>query len=67
MTKARYARWSAASGWSFGARPVTCFMADEFQDTTLFRVRKCMRELGIRGCMPYKSKRTAISNKNAKT
>jgi hypothetical protein len=25
-----------------------------------------MRELGIRGCMPYKSKRTTISNKNAK-
>jgi hypothetical protein len=42
-------------------------MADEFQSTTCYyRVRKCMQELGIRGCMPYKSKRTAISNKNAK-
>lgn len=50
----------------FGARFVKCFMPDEFRDVTLYRVRKCMRELGIKGCTPYKSKRTTIPDKNAK-
>lgn len=33
---------------------------------TLYRVLKCMRELGIRGCTPYKSKRTMVPDKGAK-
>ncbi len=49
----------------FGARFIKCFMPDEFRDVTLYRVRKCMRELGIKGCTPYKPKRTTIPDKNA--
>lgn len=50
----------------FGARFVKCFLPDELKTTTLYRVRTCMRELGIRGCTPYKSKRTTIPDKKAK-
>lgn len=56
----------AESDRRFGARFVKCFMPDDLQNTTLYRVRKCMHELGIRGCTPYKSKRTTIPDKNAK-
>ena len=50
----------------FGVRFIKCFLPDEFSDTTLYRVRKCMHELGIKSCTPYKSKRTTIADKNAK-
>ena len=50
----------------FGARFILAFLPDEFQGTTLYRVRKSMRELGIKGCTPYKSKRTTIPDKFAK-
>lgn len=50
----------------FGARFVKCFMPGGVQGTTLHRIRKCMRELGIRGCAPYKSKRTTVPDRNAK-
>ncbi|WP_443730287.1 DDE-type integrase/transposase/recombinase [Slackia isoflavoniconvertens] len=57
--------WLESDG-RFGARFVKCFMPDDLQGTTLYRIRKCMRELGIRGCMPYKPKRTTIPDRNAK-
>lgn len=60
-----YRVW-AESDRRFGARFIKCFMPDEYADVTLYRVRKCMRELGIKGCTPYKSKRTTIPDKNAK-
>lgn len=50
----------------FGARFVKCFLPDGLRDITLYRVRKCMRELGIRGCTPYKSKRTTVPDGDAK-
>lgn len=50
----------------FGARFIKSFLGDEYGKVTLYRVRKCMRELGIKGCTPYKSKRTTIPDKNAK-
>ncbi len=37
-----------------------------YRKVTLGRVRKCMRELNIRGCAPYRSKPTTISDKNAR-
>lgn len=50
----------------FGARFIRCFLPDKFAYVTLYRVRKCMRELGIRGCTPFVSKRTTIPDKSAK-
>lgn len=60
-----YRVW-AQSDRRFGARFVKCFMPDDLQNTTLYRIRKCMYELGIQGCAPYKPKRTTIPDKNAK-
>ena len=56
----------AESDRRFGARLIHCFLPDELSCTSLYRVRKCMHELGIKGCTPYKSKRTTIPDKNAK-
>ncbi len=50
----------------FGARFIKCFLPDGRKHISLYRMRKCMRELGIKGCTPYKSKRTTIPDKNAK-
>lgn len=50
----------------FGARFVKCFLPAEFSGLTLYRVRKLMRELGIRGCTPNAKKRTTIPDPNAK-
>ena len=49
----------------FGARSVLAFLPDEFAGTTLYRVRKCMRELGIRGIAPNSRKRTTIPDEGA--
>ena len=49
----------------FGARFVLAFLPDEFAGTTLYRVRKCMKELGIRGIAPNPKKRTTIPDENA--
>ena len=49
----------------FGARSVLAFLPDEFAGTTLDRVRKCMRELGIRGIAPNSRKRTTIPDEGA--
>jgi hypothetical protein len=45
---------------TFGARLVLAFLPEELAGTTLYRVRKCMRELGIRGIAPNSKKRTTI-------
>lgn len=41
------------------------FLPEEFAGTTLYRVRKCMKELGIRGIAPNSKKRTTIPNEDA--
>mgnify|MGYP002264523089 FL=1 len=43
-----------------------CFLSAEFSGLSLYRVRKLMRELGIRGCTPNAEKRTTIPDPNAK-
>ena len=50
----------------FGFRFVKYFLPAEFSDLSLYRVRKLMRELGIRGCTPNVKKRTTIPDPNAK-
>lgn len=65
VREAAHRAWTQ-SDRRFGARFILAFLPDEFRGTTLYRVRKCMRELGIKGCTPYKSKRTTIPDKNAK-
>ncbi|MDO4499448.1 MAG: IS3 family transposase [Coriobacteriaceae bacterium] len=50
----------------FGSRFVKCSLPEEHSRLTLYRVRKLMRELGIRGCTPpNKGKRTTIPGRNA--
>ena len=49
----------------FGARFVQAFLPEEFAGTTLYRIRKCMRELNIRGIVPNSKKRTTIPDENA--
>jgi len=49
----------------FGARFVLAFLPKEFAGTTLYRVRKCMKELGIRGIAPNSKKRTTIPDEAA--
>lgn len=50
----------------FGFRFVKCFLPAEFSGLSLYRVRKLMRELGIRDCTPNVKKRTTIPDPNAK-
>ncbi|SEO60813.1 IS3 family transposase [Denitrobacterium detoxificans] len=50
----------------FGARFVKAMLPPEFSRLALYRVRKLMREMGIRGCTPWKSKRTTVPDKGAK-
>ena len=45
---------------TFGARFVLAFLPEEFAGTTLYHVRKCMGELGIRGIAPNSKKRTTV-------
>lgn len=49
----------------FGARFAECFLPAEFSGLTLYRVRRLMRGLGIRGCTPNRRKRTAIPDPKA--
>lgn len=44
----------------FGARFAKAMLPAEYARLTLYRVRKLMREMGIRGCTPRKNKRTTI-------
>lgn len=50
----------------FGSRFIKCTLPDPFKNVSLYRVQKCMRKLGIKGCTPYQSKRTTIPDKSAK-
>ncbi|WP_051479346.1 IS3 family transposase [Atopobium sp. BS2] len=49
----------------FGARMVNAFLPPELGFVTLYRVRKCMRELGIRGVTPNAEERTTIPDEGA--
>ena len=49
----------------FGARFVLAFLPEQFAGTTPCRVRKCMKELGIRGIAPSSKKRTTIPGGDA--
>lgn len=49
----------------FGARSILHSLPPEFGGTTLYRVRKIMRELGIRGIRPNRKKRTTIPDEGA--
>ena len=49
----------------FGARQILHDLPGEFAGTTLYRVRKCMREMGICGAVPHKKKRTTIPDEGA--
>lgn len=49
----------------FGFQFAKCFLPGEFSGPILYRVRKSMRELGIRGCTPNAGKRTTIPNPKA--
>ena len=51
----------------FGARQILHSLPDEFDGTTLYRVRKLMRELGIEGVVPHRKKRTTIPDEGAPT
>lgn len=50
---------------TFGARFVRAFLPAEFAGATLYRVRKLMREPGIRGVAPNTKKRTTVPDENA--
>ena len=50
----------------FGFRFVKRFLPGEFSGPTLYRVRKLMRGLGIRGCTPNAKKRTTIPDPKAR-
>ena len=51
----------------FGARQILHSLPAEFDGTTLYRVRKLMRELGIEGVVPHRKKRTTIPDEGAPT
>jgi transposase InsO family protein len=59
-----------ASGRRFGFRRVRPKLTGDpkygrFAGTTLYRVRKCMSELGIRGICPNASRRTTVPDRDA--
>lgn len=59
-----------ASGRRFGFRKVWAKLAGDpkygrFEGTTLYRVRKCMSELGMRGICPNASRRTTVPDRDA--
>ena len=53
------------SGRRWGARTIRSQLAGQHAGATLYRVRKCMRELGIRGIHPRSSKRTTVADPGA--
>ena len=55
----------ASSGGRWGARTVRSQLAGGPASATLYRVRKCMRELGIRGVHPRASRRTTVADPGA--
>ena len=63
--RAEVGRLWEGSGRRWGARTIHSQLPAEFAGTTLYRVRKCMRELGIRGIAPNKGKRTTVPDPDA--
>ena len=53
------------SGRRWGARTIRSRLAGTHAGATLYRVRKCMRELGICGIHPRASKRTTVADPDA--
>lgn len=49
----------------FGARQIHSKLIAKNSEATLYRVRKCMSELGIAGCQPRSSKKTTVQDPNA--
>ncbi len=49
----------------FGARQIHSKLVAKNNDVTLYRVRKCMKGLGIAGCQPRSSKKTTIQDPDA--
>lgn len=58
--------WTASRG-RFGARSILHSLPPEFGGATLYRVRKCMRELGIRGARKNRGVRTTVPAADADT
>ena len=58
-------RLSGGRGWTLtevlGLGLHHCYLADEFSHTTLYRVRKCMRELKNKGLTPLQIRREPLS------
>lgn len=55
----------ADSNKVFGARSIHAKLTSDDRDVTLYRIRKCMKELGIKGCQPRTSKKTTVCDPNA--
>lgn len=55
----------ASSGGRWGARTTRSQLSGAHAGATLYRVRKCMRELGIRGVRPRASRRTTVADPRA--
>lgn len=60
--RAEVERLWLGSGRRWGARTIRSRLAGEHAGATLYRVRKCMRELGIRGIHPRASRRTTVAD-----
>ena len=59
-------RWTLTEVLGLGSHH--CYLADEFSNTTLYRVRKYMRELKNKGLTPFTDqKRTTVPDRYAKS
>lgn len=63
--RAEVERLWLGSGRRWGARTIRSRLAGPHAGATLYRVRKCMRELGICGIHPRASKRTTVADPGA--
>lgn len=63
--RAEVERLWLSSGRIWGARTIRSQLAGPFAGATLYRVRKCMRELGICGVHPRASRRTTVADPDA--
>ena len=63
--RAEVERLWLGSGRRWGARTIRARLAGPHAGATLYRVRKCMRELGICGIRPRASKRTTVADPDA--
>lgn len=61
----RVRRLWVESDRTFGARMLRAMLPAEHERATLYRVRKLMRELGIRGVAPNSKKRTTVPDEGA--